>query len=1135
MRRFRHQLNKPVLVLLLLGLVISPSITTAAEVAGKVVSAYGTVWLSTNTQSRWRRVFRGEQFSPGDEIKTGISSGASLVLEDESLVRLGPNSRFKVEEVKVSSFWRKATALVTGLSQSVKSTYQLLTGSLWMRNNNRNQNANVVTTTATIGIRGTELTIRVSDNGSTVEIQEGAALVQNGSEQATVNSGQQLVARADGSFSRSLVVRQRDAVQWTVAIPAIVDIRSLIADPGRANLANQLADLYEQTEYEAMGKIIQQQKSSGDDDDLWLTLESWVNLQSGESAKALDDLSARLVRPNPPVVLQELAAFVAIINDDIPLAGDILNELEQQEQLSAQGYVIYGYLKQARFDLAAAIEKYRAALRLNPENKTARLQLARVLFGSDSNQLALTQVRQVLRLDSSDRSALNLLGFLQLGNLETSDAIDSWEKLGERADAETHFGLSLAYMRQGKTEAAFEQIASAVVLDPQQSIYLSYWGKMLYQIGRIDKALTVLDSAIRLDPRDPTPRLYRAIILRDLNKPGQAISDIQAAIELNDFKGVYRSRSLLDKDLAVQNVDLSRLFNQLGLSDWAQNKAVASIKSDYSNVSAHILNAGAFAQQEDRSYPLASAALLARLMQPANSNAFSSFNNYTSMFESPSVEHILEIGAGDHGQESLSYISYGANPESHTAWALAAVHEADDGWRDTNGESFDNISVIGKWQPDQDSNYLFTASVFESTIEDDLFPRFEIDSSADELAEFTINNVLLEFGLHQKWSSNHDFLMHLSILNNDGELDDNDVVLDEIPFGSDINTLEALVESEFERPLTQLQLQGLWRSGDHQVFYGLLFFDGNYKVDQAKSNAAIYDPNHVLISSVAGTEQTSFDLDTAFNGAYFQGSWQLTPNVLLDTALYHERMDNANAATGGEWTIEETSPRLGLVAKASDHQTFRFAAFQYLLPFVSARLDPIDVAGIPIFKNTNEGSLVKEVDIVWDYEWARGLFSVNLFKLEEEFTSAVPSPGQQVEATSEGEKKGLRLTGNWLLGMRSGLSAEIESFELIDESLPAADREESRLSLRYSYVFESGLTLSVNEVIKDLEFDSGRESESIEVTNLGLFYEFDQKQKSVALEVINLFDEEFNWVTDEFAVSGIPPARMAMARYSMIF
>ncbi|MBL7000782.1 MAG: iron dicitrate transport regulator FecR, partial [Gammaproteobacteria bacterium] len=201
------------------------------------------------------------------------------------------------------------------------------------------------------------------------------------------------------------------------------------------------------------------------------------------------------------------------------------------------------------------------------------------------------------------------------------------------ADAETYFGLSLAYMRKGLIEQAMQSIASAVLLDPQRSMYLSYWGKMLHQIGRNDKALTVLDSAIRLDQQDPTPRLYKAIILRDLNRPGEAIRHLQVAQELNNNRGVYRSRSLLDKDLAVQNVDLSRLFTQLGLAEWAHKKAINSIKSDFTNVSAHILNAGAYAGVGDRAYALANEALLARLMQPANINAFSSFNSYTSLYE----------------------------------------------------------------------------------------------------------------------------------------------------------------------------------------------------------------------------------------------------------------------------------------------------------------------------------------------------------------------------------------------------------------------------------------------------------------------------------------------------------------------
>jgi len=1050
-------LNTFAVILLIYGSASLAASAQAADAAGRVASTYGLVSISSNAQSPWRRVYKGELIFPGDEIKTDSSSGVSLVLEDESLVKLGPHSVFKVEQVSISSFWRSATALVTGLTQSVQSTFQLLSGRMWMRNNNRNINTQVITTVATIGIRGTELTIEVDGDRNIIEVQEGAVLAQMEIGEESAGNGEQIIIEAERSISRSVVVRQRDAVQWTVAIPPIINIASLLPDPARSSLRRQLAELFEKSEFAAMSQVIEQQNLQSTDNDLWLALDSWISLHSGDSWLAHRNLSDRLARPDAPLIIQELAAFAAIVNQEFGQAQEILSRLQQQHRLSSNGNVIYGYLEQSRFDLQAAIGHYRDALQTDPENIIARLQLARVLFGSDSNQAALAEVNQALQQDSDNLAAINLLGFLRLANLETANAISTWDKVTDRANADTHFGLSLAYMRQGKIGLAFENIATAVVLDPQQSIYLSYWGKMLHQVERYDRALTVLNSAIRLDSNDPTPLLYRAIILRDLNRPGEAINDLQLATQLNNNKGIYRSRSLLDKDLAVQNVDLSRLFNQLGLSNWAHNKAIASIKSNYTNVSAHILNAGAFAELEDRSFPLMSSALLARILQPANTNAFSSFNNYTSMYETPDVEHVLDIGAGNQEQRSLGYIVYGANPESHTAWSAAAVHDSSEGWRETNGHSFNDISFIGKWQPDQESNYLFTLSAFETNIKDDLYPRFEIDAPVDPLADFTSRNLLLELGLYERLSKRHDLLLHLSLLQNEGEITDN-VVDQEIPVGSVILTQERIVDGDFERPAAQFQLQGIIKQNANQIIYGALLATGKQKID-ATEDYGLFGPDGMLIDPLAGfDEQTINSLDTSFAGVYIQDSWQFTPAALLDVAIYHETMDNANALTGGEWTIEETSPRLGLILNASSHQTFRFAAFQYLLPFVSARLDPVDVAGIPIYRNAHEGSLVREADIVWEYESNQGLFSINAYKLEEEFTSSILVSGQQIESTSESEKEGLVMTGDWLLGLRSGLRAEIEGFETSNQSLPETDRDEARLLLRYSHVFNNSFT-----------------------------------------------------------------------------
>lgn len=114
-----------------------------------------------------------------------------------------------------------------------------------------------------------------------------------------------------------------------------------------------------------------------------------------------------------------------------------------------------------------------------------------------------------------------------------------------------------------------------MLLEPRRALFLSYWGKMLHQIERFEKALEVLAFAAKLDPRDPTPAFYSAVILRDLNRPTEAIAAINRAVALNDNRAVYRSRFLLDRDLASKNIDLSLLYNQLGLSAWL-NLALAA-------------------------------------------------------------------------------------------------------------------------------------------------------------------------------------------------------------------------------------------------------------------------------------------------------------------------------------------------------------------------------------------------------------------------------------------------------------------------------------------------------------------------------------------------------------------------------
>ena len=129
---------------------------------------------------------------------------------------------------------------------------------------------------------------------------------------------------------------------------------------------------------------------------------------------------------------------------------------------------------------------------------------------------------------------------------------------------------------------------TATLLDPRVASYQTELGKALFQTRAFDRALEVYDYAKTLDPKDPTPYFYKGIALSDLNRAGEAVQEINKSIELNDNVAMFRSRSLLDQDLAVRNYSLAKSYQQLGLNEWAFSKAVTAVKYHPYDSSAHL-------------------------------------------------------------------------------------------------------------------------------------------------------------------------------------------------------------------------------------------------------------------------------------------------------------------------------------------------------------------------------------------------------------------------------------------------------------------------------------------------------------------------------------------------------------------
>ena len=240
-------------------------------------------------------------------------------------------------------------------------------------------------------------------------------------------------------------------------------------------------------------------------------------------------------------------------------------------------------------------------------------------------------------------------------------------------------------------------------------------------------------------PVDPTPYFYKGIALTDLNRPGEAVQEINKSIELNDNVAMFRSRSLLDQDLAVRNVSLAKSYQQLGLTEWGYSKAVTAVNYNPFDSSAHLFlrdviigaRSGLDLQFSTSgllfSSQLAEAALY-RVLSRANQNTFSNISpdgteylgfttDYTPMFEMPYARLVAVggVGAGENSkliQDQQAY-AYGGGP-GYAAYGFGHYRTAKPiiGHPTLTLDNFGqrdrlyDLQAAGKWEPTVQGNPL---------------------------------------------------------------------------------------------------------------------------------------------------------------------------------------------------------------------------------------------------------------------------------------------------------------------------------------------------------------------------------------------------------------------------------------------
>ncbi len=138
---------------------------------GKISFVTGTVFRSTTEDGPFKRVMEEHDVFEGDVLKTEPESRVEAKLEDKSVLRLGPDSRLRIETAK---FQKKA--------ETKQVSVKLIVGRAWASVSKLfgSSSFDVHTSNAVAGVRGTAFGVDSGkDKSTTVRVFSGKVLISN--------------------------------------------------------------------------------------------------------------------------------------------------------------------------------------------------------------------------------------------------------------------------------------------------------------------------------------------------------------------------------------------------------------------------------------------------------------------------------------------------------------------------------------------------------------------------------------------------------------------------------------------------------------------------------------------------------------------------------------------------------------------------------------------------------------------------------------------------------------------------------------------------------------------------------------------------------------------------------------------
>jgi tetratricopeptide (TPR) repeat protein len=1108
---------------------------TCEKGVAKAVSVQGLVEVRRAGEAQWQQVKLNDAFCPGDVIRVQKRSRADIALSNQPVLHLDQNTIITIGGVKESK-----TSLIELIKGAVHFFSRVVRG------------LEVQTAFVNAGVEGTEFFMQVEEDKASLSVFEGKVVASNKEGSLSITGGQSAVAEAGKAPVARVVVRPRDAVQWALYYPPVVSYRpDEFQGEGWQGMVKKSLESYWKGDLTGAFAAIEGAPAEINDPRFFVYRASLL-LTVGRVDEAGPDIDRALSLDSQNSNAFALQSIIALTQNEKDKALTLARKAVETGPQSATARVAMSYAQQADFDLKGALASINDAVKLDPQNALAWARLAELRMSFGELDEALKAAQKAVDLNPDLSRTQTVLGFAYLTQVKTKQAQEAFTKAItlDNADPLPRLGLGLSMIREGKLNEGGREIEIAASLDPDNSLIRGYLGKAFFEEKRDKQATEELGIAKQLDPNDPTSFFYDAIMKQMTNRPVEALYDLQKAIELNDNRAVYRSRLLLDADLAARSAGLARIYSDLGFQQLALNEGWKSENADPADFSGHRFLADSYAALPRHEIARVSELLQSQLLQPINispiqphlaeSNQFVvtgagpsdlSANEFNALFNRNRAVLQASGIVGDNGTRGGEVTVSGvANNASISAGHFSYMTN---GFR-TNNDLKDNISNFFEQISFSHQTSAQVEFRFRDTERGDRTLRFLPDDFKPNLRQED-KTESVRFGFHHTYAPGSDLIGNFMYSKTDRSVRD---VPDPILFPSfDLEGRDRAYGGE---------LQHLFSSSYFKTVMGV----GYFKIDSedrtsAEAAACAIDPT-LPCDLIIPTNFPLIPRDVRHTNLYLYSYINFLKNMTFNLGatgdLFKKQLPN-----GDFKDIRQVNPKWGITWNPVADTTLRAAAFRAMKRtlITNQTLEPTQVAGFNQFFDEDNGTNSWNYGLAVDQKFSKTVYGgAEYFQRSMNVPFVDASVDPPVLLTTDWHERDGRAYLYWTA--RHWLAFNVEySYERLERAsltLGAKDVETHRVPLGVNFYHPSGLSALVKTTFieqkgdfESLGGDIVPGSDQFWLFDAAISYRLPSRYGFFTIGAKNLFDKSFQFFDSDPNNPSIQPKRFLYARATVAF